>query len=94
MLLIDCDTKTYQQEEFFPGDDLRAFVPTGGGGTDFRPVFADIEAMDQPPACLIFLTDLFGSFPKVAPDYPVLWANFGNPNNKAPFGHTVFVPLT
>ena len=93
LVLIDCDTRTHQCVKFVPGDDLRAFVPTGGGGTDFRPVFADIEAMDEPPACLIFLTDLEGRFPDHSPDYPVLWANFGNPKAKAPFGHTIFVPI-
>ena len=93
LLLLDCDTSVHQQQEFFPGDDLRAFVPTGGGGTDFRPVFAAIAALPEPPACLIFLTDLEGCFPREAPPYPVLWANFGEPRSKAPFGTTIFVPL-
>ena len=93
MVLIDCDTQTYQREEYFPGDDLRGFVPQGGGGTDFRPVFAKIAESDEPPACLIFLTDLYGTFPDKAPDYPVLWANFGDPKARAPFGTTIFVPI-
>ena len=93
LVLIDCDTRTHQCANFVPGEDLRSFVPTGGGGTDFRPVFDDIEAMDEPPACLIFLTDLEGCFPDKAPDYPVLWANFGDPKARAPFGHTIFAAL-
>lgn len=93
MLLIDCDTQVHQQAEFMPGDSLLNFVPQGGGGTDFRPVFDAIAKLPEPPACLIFLTDLEGYFPDHAPDYPVLWANFGHPAEKAPWGTTIHVPL-
>lgn len=93
MHLMDCDTRVHQQVEYQPGDDLRAFVPEGGGGTDFRPIFEAIDALPEPPACLIFLTDLWGRFPDTPPDYPVLWANFGDPTEKAPFGTTIFVPI-
>lgn len=93
MLLIDCDTQVHQRVEYLPGDDLRGFEPQGGGGTDFRPVFAEIEKLPEPPACLIFLTDLEGTFPRQAPEYPVLWANFGNPRLEAPFGRTIHVPI-
>lgn len=93
MLLIDCDTQVHQQQEFLPGDSLLKFVPQGGGGTDFRPIFRTIAELPEPPACLIFLTDLWGTFPDTAPDYPVLWANFGHPTEKAPFGTTIHVPI-
>lgn len=93
MRLVDCDTVVHQQVDFTPGENLLSFVPQGGGGTDFRPVFDAIAAMPEPPACLIFLTDLEGWFPEEAPDYPVLWANFGNPTTKAPFGQTIHVPI-
>lgn len=93
MLLIDCDTRIHQEVEYFPGDDLRSFDPQGGGGTDFRPIFDAIDKLPEPPACLIFLTDLWGTFPETPPDYPVLWANFGYPHEKAPFGTTIHVPI-
>lgn len=93
MRMIDCDTQVHQQAIYQPGDDLRTFVPQGGGGTDFRPVFDAIEALGEEPACLIFLTDLYGTFPATPPPYPVLWANFGNPKNSAPFGKTIHVPI-
>ena len=44
----------------------------GGGGTDFRPVFAAMES--DAAAVLIVLTDGYGPVPKYAPDHPVLWA--------------------
>lgn len=93
MLLIDCDTQVHQQKEYYPGDCLLDFVPQGGGGTDFRPIFEAANKLPEPPACLIFLTDLWGTFPDTPPDYPVLWANFGDPKEKAPFGTTVHVPI-
>jgi predicted metal-dependent peptidase len=93
MHLLSCDTTIHQHEEFKPGDTLLQFVPEGGGGTDFRPVFHAINDLPEPPACLIFLTDLEGCFPDRAPDFPVLWANFGHPKAKAPFGTTIHVPI-
>jgi predicted metal-dependent peptidase len=93
MHLLSCDTQVHQHEEFKPGDSLLHFTPEGGGGTDFRPIFEKINDLPEPPACLIFLTDLEGWFPDQAPEYPVLWANFGDPKAKAPFGTTIHVPI-
>jgi len=93
MALMSCDTQVHQNVDFYPGDSLLDFHPEGGGGTDFRPVFAAIDELPEPPACLIFLTDLEGRFPDEEPPYPVLWANFGNPRYKAPFGTTIHVPI-
>jgi len=93
MRLIDCDTQIHQQVTYQPGDNLRTFQPQGGGGTDFRPIFAAVAALDEEPACLIFLTDLEGTFPDQPPPYPVLWANFGNPRTTAPWGKTIHVPI-
>ncbi len=43
----------------------------GGGGTDFRPVFAACD--EQPPQALIVLTDGCAEAPEHPPSYPVLW---------------------
>jgi predicted metal-dependent peptidase len=64
----------------------------GGGGTDFRPAFDWVDAQGITPACLIYLTDLYGSFPDDAPDYPVLWVCTSD--ERAPFGETLNVPET
>lgn len=46
----------------------------GGGGTDFRPGFANIETEALQPSCALYFTDgLCNSFPDEEPDYPVLW---------------------
>jgi predicted metal-dependent peptidase len=61
--------------------------PVGGGGTEFGPCFEWLDERGIVPQTLIFLTDLFGSFPPSAPSYPVLWASTGG--RQAPFGYVV-----
>jgi len=63
---------------------------SGGGGTDFRPAFTWADQQGITPACLIYLTDLYGSFPDIAPDYPVLWVS--TTGERAPFGETLNLP--
>jgi predicted metal-dependent peptidase len=59
---------------FEPWDEIK--LPrefTGGGGTDFGPVFHWSEEQDQSPDLLIYFTDAEGEFPKQEPMFPVLW---------------------
>ncbi len=64
--------------------------PRGGGGTDFRPFFALVEAEEQVNVC-IYLTDGYGTFPAQSPAPPVLWVlSPGGMNlNSVPFGEAV-----
>ncbi len=59
----------------------------GGGGTDFRPVFDWVEAENRSPNLLVYFTDAEGSFPKVAPNYPVIWLVKGK--GRVPWGERV-----
>jgi predicted metal-dependent peptidase len=61
--------------------------PVGGGGTEFGPCFEWLEERGIRPQSLVFLTDLYGSFPPAAPAYPVLWASTGS--RKVPFGEVI-----
>jgi predicted metal-dependent peptidase len=61
--------------------------PVGGGGTEFGPSFEWLDARGIRPQSMVFLTDLYGSFPPAAPSYPVLWASTGGRN--APFGQVI-----
>jgi predicted metal-dependent peptidase len=45
----------------------------GGGGTDFRPVFDWLQQTHQQPELLVYFTDADGPFPKVEPNFPVIW---------------------
>lgn len=86
VLLIDCDARVNSVRELEPSDPLpRDF--SGGGGTDFRPVFRSLENQDI--VCLIYLTDLYGTFPDQLPSYPVIWGSTSD--KQAPFGQTITV---
>lgn len=61
--------------------------PQGGGGTEFGPCFEWLDNAGICPQCLVFLTDLYGSFPPAPPAYPVLWASTGG--RKAPFSQVI-----
>jgi predicted metal-dependent peptidase len=61
--------------------------PVGGGGTEFGPCFEWLDERGIRPQSLVFLTDLYGSFPQSAPAYPVLWASTAG--REAPFGEVI-----
>jgi predicted metal-dependent peptidase len=65
----------------------------GRGGTDFRPVFELIDREPISPNVLLYLTDLYGTFPSNEPRYPVIWIR--TPDSfveEVPFGKIVFMP--
>lgn len=88
--VLYADAAIAGREEFSPGDAVRLDAK-GGGGTDFRPVFSDIAEKQDDPACLIYLTDGYGTFPPSAPEYPVLWASNASPAEHYPFGQVVSI---
>lgn len=87
--VIYADSRVQAVDTFERGHmvDLKA---KGGGGTDFRPAFDHVAALDDAPAALIYFTDLYGDFPAEAPAYPVLWAVSGRAR-PVPFGETLEV---
>jgi predicted metal-dependent peptidase len=72
---IECDAAVHKFLELMNGQNVLEVVGKikGRGGTDFRPAFKALASSDIRPACLIYLTDGNGTFPKHAPDYAVLW---------------------
>jgi len=34
-----------------------------------------VEAAEEPPVALVYLTDGYGTFPEQEPEFPVLWAS-------------------
>jgi hypothetical protein len=54
---------------------------------DFRPCFRWLEKRGITPQTLVFLTDLWGTFPIGVPPYPVLWASTGK--REALFGQVI-----
>jgi predicted metal-dependent peptidase len=84
VLYFDAVVQTVETYECGQRIDLN---PVGGGGTEFGPCFEWLDDRGIRPQTLVFLTDLYGSFPPSAPAYPVLWASTGS--RKAPFGEVI-----
>lgn len=74
--LLACDSEVVAgfPRRFEPWEEatLPQAMP-GGGSTDFRPVFEWVQTQDQQPDILVYFTDAQGYFPKVQPNYPVIW---------------------
>lgn len=77
LTIIQCDAaigKVERFDECNPLDPDRKWEMTGGGGTDFRPVFQYIdEHSELDPSLLIYFTDGWGAYPERPPAYPVMW---------------------
>lgn len=94
LVIMWCDAKVHRVDEAEEASDLnviRAKGAPGGGGTSFVPVFDRISKDGLQPEALVYLTDGLGSFPHVAPPYPVIWGNI-YPSSKYPFGDVVDIP--
>jgi hypothetical protein len=89
--VIHCDAKVHHVEEFGPSDTVK-LVPKGGGGTAFEPVGEYVAEHNMNPRVLIYLTDLYGSFPDIPWQFPTIWCVYGNQDGVAPFGETVHIP--
>lgn len=57
---------------------------SGGGGTDFRPIFQWLEETSLFPDLLVYFTDAQGKFPESEPACPVIWLVKGK--SPTPFG--------
>lgn len=83
--VVYIDANVNKVEYFEVGDDIRLSA-VGGGGTDFRPLFEYYnDDTENDYSCIIYLTDMEGTFPDNAPDIPVLWVT-DNKNVNPPFG--------
>ena len=84
--VITADAKIQSHKIFLPGENLDYEV-SGGGGTDFRPVFEYIDQQINYPTLLLYFTDGMGTFPETEPSYDVMWVM---PEEKeVPFGEVM-----
>ena len=86
--VITADAKIQSHQTFLAGERL-SYEVSGGGGTDFRPVFELIEREIDYPSLLLYFTDGEGTYPTLAPSYEVLWLM---PElREVPFGEIVLI---
>jgi len=88
--VIYCDAEVNSYEVFTREDHFK-LVAKGGGGTDFRPPFNELKKRKIVPKCAVYLTDGYGPFPEVEPDYPTMWVMISDVI--APFGDTIPIKL-
>lgn len=81
LTFCDADASPFVELEEFDASKIKV---SGGGGTDFRPVFDLIKKEPDEPKCLIYFTDTQGTFPDRAPGYDTLWIAIEN--GSVPFG--------
>ncbi len=86
--VLYCDTEINKEEVFTKADMPLKMEPVGGGGTDFNPVFDHIRKEGLSPSCVIYFTDMYGSFPDREPETPTLWISTSK-GEKAPWGQTI-----
>jgi len=86
--LIIADAKVHAHHTFISGDRMD-FPLKGGGGTDYRPTFDYVEAALPMTTMLLYFTDGEGSFPRIPPNYEVLWAL--SRKAKVPFGRALVI---
>jgi predicted metal-dependent peptidase len=92
--VVDCDAGIQQVITLDKYDIPDALPAKGGGGTSFVPVFNWLEEMGIAPACVVYLSDLEGTFPAVTPDVPVIWAvPEGYRKQIPPFGEVLSLTL-
>jgi predicted metal-dependent peptidase len=83
--VLYCDTKVHKEETFTKADLPMSMKPVGGGGTDFRPAFEYFTQKGYAPKCVIYFTDLYGTFPNIEPEFPVMWVT-KTKDKEVPFG--------
>jgi predicted metal-dependent peptidase len=84
--LAVCDDRIRSTYHFENAESMQ-YSLSGGGGTDFTPVFEWIESLPSAPKSLLYFTDLEGKFPPEEPSYEVIWVT---PNEaSSPFGRVI-----
>lgn len=92
LTVIECDAAignvTVVSSDTKPYDWLKHRF-SGGGGTNFTPVFNYIRYRRIRPDVLVFFTDGYGFCPKTNPGYPVLWLLTENGKSPVPWGYHI-----
>ena len=89
--VIYCHTNVWAVDEFEADEDFTV-RPRRGGGTEFVPVFEEVEKRGIQPKALIYLTDLGCNGYPTTPSYHVIWgatARYSTP----PFGEVIDVNI-
>ena len=82
-----CDTRVGRYDSFTPEEYPIKLKAVGGGGTDMKPAFDMIAELDQPPECIICLTDMYLDTNHIEyPECETLWISTGQTDVDVKFG--------
>jgi predicted metal-dependent peptidase len=89
LIMMCCDAAVHNVKKITTLQEATSFEIKGGGGTDFKPVFKELENYHADFDALIFFTDGYGTFPDNNQHYgyKVLWVM--TTEVKAPMGITI-----
>lgn len=90
--LAMCDARVQYFDEISSDSPLPQKFK-GGGGTDFRPLFEQIETQGLNPSAVVFLTDGDATLPQEEPPYPVLWVLTQESKFQPPWGAVAYLDL-
>lgn len=96
LCLIECDSRITQVRNFtesYQLDQALKLGVSGGGGTEFNPVFDYVKQHNLQPDCLVFFTDGLGEAPQLPPPYPVLWLLVSGHQQPSTWGSTVVMDI-
>jgi predicted metal-dependent peptidase len=93
VIQADAAVQSIEHYEAMDGTEVPAVMTVAGrGGTDFRPVFAQVAGQGlHGSMVMIYATDGYGTFPEQAPPWPVIWLVTPDGATEVPFG--VRVPV-
>ena len=74
--IVWVDTQVQNVQTYTQRDMPIVLEVKGRGGTAFEPAFEWVEENNIDPSLLIYFTDMCGSFPLYAPNYPVIWVAY------------------
>ena len=78
VIFLQVDAALQEAADYAAGDLPEEIALKGRGGTDFRPGFAWLAEQGLRPSCCLYFTDMeCDSYPENAPDYPILWCDWG-----------------
>ena len=91
VMVLQCDHGVQSAQTFSPDDGPSPteveWKARGFGGTSFVPVFEYVDKHPElEPSLLVYFTDGYGTAPKKAPPYPVLWVLTKDGKPPAPWG--------
>ena len=96
IIVLQVDAELQDEQHYHPHELPARIVVKGRYGTDFRPGFARLAEQHIRPAICLYFTDMDCSdYPDTAPDFPVVWVNYGpkpTGRNREPWGERIDIP--